>query len=78
MKKIIRDKYATVVLEGEEPIDICRLGGGTECCAFLLAGHDGFECCKMDSLGDSIRERLLLDTMVSKGVGEWEGCAWHK
>lgn len=77
MKKIIKGQYTTVVLEDKEPEEICKLGQGPECCAFLVVGPDGFECCKMDILGNNIRERLLLGSMIAEGAGEWEGCPWH-
>ena len=47
--------------------NICGLGKGEGCCAFLAAGSKGFECLKGGSLEHTIRERLAIEDMNAKG-----------
>jgi hypothetical protein len=45
----------------------CGMGEGAGCCAFLVAGGDGFECGKVDpGLAAAIRMRLFAGTMNAK------------
>ena len=75
MKKIIKDFSTEIILEGKEPQEICRLGQGEKCCAFLVCGSKGFECIrKSPSISAEIFSRLEKGTMNAKGRGEWEGC----
>jgi len=79
MKKIIGDWSTEVLLEGEEPKEICKLGQGSKCCAFLVVGGKGFECIRMSYPNNStIFSRLEKGTMNAKGEGGWKGCAWEK
>ena len=79
MEKIIGDWSTEVKMTGDEAKDICNLGKGDECCAFLVVGGDGFECVKFSYPSNgSIHKRLMEGTMNAKGEGEWEGCAWEK
>ena len=78
MEKIIGDYTTEILLEGDEAKEICNLGKGEECCAFLVAGGRGFECIRMSyPLNGSIFGRLDEGTMNAKGRGEWPGCPWH-
>ena len=77
MEKIVGDWSTTVKLTGKEAKDICKLGKGSECCAFLVMGK-GFECCRMDmSMSGTILNKLDAGTMNAKGKGRWKGCAWE-
>ena len=78
MEHIIHEWETEVRLSGEEAETICRLGKGTECCAFLMAGGHGFECIRMSyPMNITIFDRLEKGTMNAKGRGEWKGCPWH-
>lgn len=78
MKKVIYDFATEVKLSAEEARDICHLGEGDKCCAFLVASEDGFMCIKMSyPMNSSIFHRLEDGTMTAKGEGGWKGCAWE-
>ena len=76
MQRIQRPFTTEVLLTYEEAIGVCKLTQGKKCCAFLLCGPDGWECGKRSSLSPLIIDRLEKGTMVAKGKGGWEGCAW--
>lgn len=79
MKKIVGDFTTEILLSKEEAVSICNLGKGSECCAFLVCGTDGFECIRMSyPRNSSIFNRLDEGTMNAKGRGEWAGCPWSK
>ncbi len=79
MKKMIHNFATEVLLEGTEPKDICKLGQGEQCCAFLVCSSKGFECIRMSYPANSlIFERLEKGTMNAKGKGEWKNCPWVK
>lgn len=68
-----------IFLEGEEPKEICKLGQGDECCAYLVMGAKGFECVRMlYPYNLEIQGRLNAGTMVAKGEGGWKGCGWEE
>ena len=76
-----RMEYAnsTVVgLTNKEAIDICHLGEGSKCCAFLVCGGLGFECAKQSSMRHHILKRLQANTINAQGTGGWKNCAWEK
>lgn len=76
MKKIAN---GLVMLTDEEVKTVCKLGQMEKCCAFLVAGGDGFECVKMTHPANAtIRARLDKGTMNAKGRGSWAGCAWEQ
>lgn len=78
MEKIIGAFSTEVKLTHDEARNICRLGQGEECCAFLVCGGDGFSCVKMDYPSNMpICSRLEKGTMNAKGEGGWKGCAWE-
>lgn len=77
MEKIVGDWSTEVLMEGDEAKDICKLGKGEECCAFLTVSGKGFECIRMSyPANGSIFSRLKDGTMNAKGRGGWDGCAW--
>lgn len=79
MEKIIGDWSTEIRLTGDEVKEICRLGQGEKCCAFLVAGGNGFECIRMSYPANGhIFERLEKGTMNAKGQGRWEGCPWEE
>lgn len=79
MKKIVGDDHTEIMLEAEEAKTICRLGQGSECCAFLVVGGNGFECIRMSSsISGIIFDRLEQGTMNAKGRGEWDDCPWAR
>jgi hypothetical protein len=79
MEKIVGDWSTEVFMEVDEAKDICKLGKGEECCAFLVSGAGGFECLRMGYPNNtSIFARLEEGTMNAKGEGGWPGCAWEE
>lgn len=77
MEKVIGNWSTEVKLSDDEAKSICKLGQGENCCAFLVAGPDGFECVRMTDLSAMILDRLDKGTMNAKGRGMWKGCAWE-
>ena len=78
MEKIIGEFSTEVKMTPQEAKDICRIGQGDECCAFLVAGGGGFECIRMSyPTNSSIFSRLEAGTMNAKGEGGWKNCAWE-
>lgn len=79
MKAIVHDFSTEVLISNDEAKDICKLGQGEKCCAFLVSGPEGFECIRMSyPTNMSIFSRLENGTMNAKGEGEWIGCYWNK
>lgn len=79
MDKIVGDWSTEVKLTAEETKDICRLGQGEKCCAFLVMSPTGFECIRLSyPANGSIFDRLEKGTMNAKGRGGWIGCAWER
>jgi hypothetical protein len=76
MEKVIGDFSTEVKLTDTEAKEICNLGKGPECCAFLVMGK-GFVCIRLSSMNSSIFTRLKEGTMNAKGEGGWKGCAWE-
>ena len=77
MEKIVGDWSTLVKMSADEAKEVCKLGQGSECCAFLVMGS-GFECIRMCSnLSMNILDRLEKGTMNAKGRGGWQGCAWE-
>ena len=54
-------------IESKHAKEICKVGQGDECCAFLVMGRDGFECVKGTELKLLIDLRLAEGTMNAKG-----------
>jgi len=78
MEKVVGDSSTEVKLTDEEAKDICRLGQGEKCCAFLVMTSTGFECIRLSyPANGSIFDRLEKGTMNAKGKGGWKGCAWE-
>jgi len=78
MEKIIGIFSTEVTVTDEEAKEICKLGEGDKCCAFLVMGSGGFECIRMSyPMNGTIFSRLKEGTMNAKGEGGWEGCAWE-
>ena len=78
--KIIEEDWSTLIeLEGDEPKDICKLGQGNRCCAWLVVSSEGFECLRMDYPNNtSIDTRIRNGTIAAKGEGGWDGCPWKE
>lgn len=77
MEKIVEGTDTWVKMSKEEAQNICHMGGGSKCCAFLGCREDGFRCIRMTSLNKYILNRLIEGTMNAKGRGGWKGCPWH-
>ena len=78
MEKIIDDHATEYKLSVNKAKNICRLGQGDKCCAFLTMSSTGFECIRMSyPTNGSIWSRLEEGTMNAKGKGGWKGCAWE-
>lgn len=57
----------------QEHVDnVCRIGQGEACCAYLMMGN-GFECGKGGPADRTIRSRLKAGTMTAKG----DNCSGH-
>ena len=77
MKERISDWATEFEMSGDEAKQICRVGQGAKCCAFLVMAPTGFECIRMSYPNNgTIFDRLKNGTMNAKGEGGWEGCAW--
>lgn len=46
--------------------EICKLGQGEDCCAFIVMGMDGFECVKGTLTQQTIELKLAEGTMNAK------------
>lgn len=78
MEKIVGDWGTEVRMTGDEAKEICRIGQGAECCAFLVVGRNGFGCIRLFyPVNGIIFSRLEKGTMNAKGKGGWKGCAWE-
>jgi len=78
VEKIIGDWHTKVILSEDEAKNICKMGSGAGCCAFLVCGADGVECIRMSYPANvSIFSRLKTGTIEAKGEGGWSGCAWQ-
>lgn len=78
MKPIVHEFSTEVRMTAEEAKSICNLGQMEKCCAFLVAGPNGFECIRMSYPANShIISRLSKDKMNAKGEGGWAGCYWE-
>ena len=78
MEKILGEFSTVIKVSGDEAKDICKLGRGTDCCAFLIISSDGFECMRMSyPTNSSIFIRLEEGTMNAHGTGGWSGCGWE-
>ena len=79
MKAIVGDWSTNVQMSGEEAKEVCRLGQGEKCCAFLAVDSKGFNYIRMDyPTNTPIFDRLDKGTMNAKGRGGWEGCFWQE
>lgn len=76
MKKIVGDSNTVLILEGDEPKRICRLGQGAECCPYLVGGGDhGLMCFRMNYPDNaSIMHRIDQGEMNAKG----KPCDWDE
>jgi hypothetical protein len=78
MNKRVGDFHTDVTMTADEAKEVCRVGQGARCCAFLVMVPTGFECIRMSYPNNSIIfDRLANGTMNARGEGGWEGCAWH-
>ncbi len=77
MERVIGNWSTLVKMSADEAKEICKLGQGEECCAFLVCAPTGFECIRMSYPSNgTIFKRLKEGTMNAKGTGGEEGCAW--
>lgn len=79
MRKVVHPFSTEVLLSDQEAKDICKLGQGEKCCAFLvMSSKHGFECIRMSyPTNATIFERLRKGTMNAKGEGGWHKCPWE-
>ena len=78
MEKIVGDWSTKVTMTTDEAKKVCHLGEGEKCCAFLVAGGDGFECIRLSYPANGhIFGRLEKGTMNAKYEGGESGCAWE-
>lgn len=64
----------SIMIDIDEAVLVCKLGKGSECCAFLTAGEEGFLCIKQyPPISTIILSRLKKGTINAKGTGG-EGC----
>ena len=77
MKKIVSDFSTQLELTADEAKNICKLGQGEKCCAFLVMAPSGFECIRMYYPTSAvIFDRLNKGTMNAQGRGMWPECFW--
>lgn len=65
-----------VFMTADEAKDVCRLGQGEKCCAFLVVGGEGFECVRGSAASHTIWKRINEGSMNAKGIGLWDNCYW--
>ena len=58
----------------KDPKETCKVGQGSECCAYVSVGADGFECLKGTGVQAMIDARLQDGSMNAKGTGNWPEC----
>jgi hypothetical protein len=46
---------------------VCKIGRGAECCRYLMAGGNGFECAKHTTLASVLDNRVAFDEINAKG-----------
>lgn len=47
--------------------DTCKIGQGNDCCRYLVAGGQGFECAKFTSAGKIMDVRAEANISVAQG-----------
>lgn len=52
--------------------EICKLGQGKECCRYLVAGVDGFECMRI-----TVQGKAMINTRVSTMTAQGDNCKRH-
>ena len=78
MEKIVSEFSTEIRMTSQEAREICRLGQGEGCCAYLVAAPTGLECSRMSyPISAHIMDRLKSGSMVAKGTGGWTGCPWE-
>ncbi len=54
-------------IDDKDITEVCKLGQGEECCAYLILGSSGAKCAKGTMLAYNIELRLANGTMNAKG-----------
>lgn len=68
MTKRTTNDVTVLLLTGDEVKSICRVGQGAKCCPYVLVGHEGFECWRMNYPDNGfIVNRIMEGTMNAKG-----------
>jgi len=79
MKKIVKEWSTVIELNNRETVEVCKLGLGNRCCAFLVSEEGRFKCWKRNYPHNvPIINGLKDGTMNAKGEGEWKGCPWDE
>ena len=47
--------------------EVCKIGQGNDCCRYLLAGSEGFECGKLTELKSVLDKRVTENTIIAQG-----------
>ena len=47
---------------------ICKIGEGSRCCRYLMAGKDGFECAHSTPLAKVLDDRAEAKTMIATSI----------
>jgi len=47
--------------------DTCKLGQAEDCCRYLMAGGNGFECAKLTKLKEAIDKKVEAGTFNAHG-----------
>ena len=76
MQKQTNDFTGTLLIDYREA-DVCRIGQGKKCCAYLACSAKGLCCERRSEFGGIIESKLAAGTMTSRGAGGWEGCAFE-
>jgi len=79
MKKIVKEWSTMIELNNREAVEICKLGLGSRCCAFLVSEEGKFKCWKRNYPHNiAIIKGMENKTIKTKGEGEWKGCPWDE
>jgi hypothetical protein len=47
--------------------EICKVGQGTVCCRYIVAGTEGITCAKLTPLKDEIDHRVKAGLFIAQG-----------
>lgn len=51
--------------------NVCKIGQGAACCKYLVVGHDGFECMKIDLKSKNV---IDINWQQNEHVAQGDNC----